>query len=82
MSSLSCQIGLISQGMNVCFAFHISILEITALPIVASSANSKSPPTGNPRAILETFIPRGLINFARYKDVASPSVSGFIARIT
>ena len=47
--------------------FHgqIEILLIIARPIVASSANSRSPPIGNPLAIRVTFTPIGLSNLAK-----------------
>ena len=53
-----------------------------ALAMVISSAYSKSAPTGSPKAILETFMPNGLMSFVKYKLVASPSTDGFRARIT
>lgn len=43
-----------------------------ALAMVISSAYSKSAPTGSPKAILETFMPNGLMSFVKYKLVASP----------
>ena len=47
------------------FSHYRTLLLNIARPIVASSANSRSPPIGSPRAILDTLIPNGLINFAR-----------------
>ncbi len=48
--------GVLNLVMYVSFRnYLISILPKRALPIVASSANSKSPPIGKPRAILDTF---------------------------
>ena len=42
-----------------------SLLPSIALASVTSSAYSKSAPTGKPNAILDTFIPNGLISLVR-----------------
>ena len=52
-----------------------------AFAMVISSAYSRSAPTGNPKAMRDTFIPKGFISFVRYKLVASPSTEGFSASI-
>ena len=59
----------------------MTILPSIARASVASSANSKSEPTGKPRAIRVTFIPKGLSSFAKYKTVASPYTFGLRASI-
>lgn len=42
-----------------------SLLPSIARASVTSSAYSKSAPTGSPNAILDIFIPKGLINFVK-----------------
>ena len=64
------------------FSFYNSLLPSIARARVTSSAYSKSAPTGSPKAIREIFIPNGLINFVKYKLVASPSTEGDNAKIT
>src|SRR5262249_18588283 len=54
----------------------------SARPSVTSSAYSRSPPTGSPLAMRVTRRPSGLSSRARYIAVASPSMFGFVARIT
>src|SRR5690625_6926901 len=49
---------------------------------VTSSAYSKSPPTGSPWAILVVRMPEGFTSREIYIAVASPSMFGFVARIT
>ncbi|MND05424.1 hypothetical protein D3C83_262050 [compost metagenome] len=50
--------------------------------MVTSSAYSMSEPIGNPRPILVIFNPFELpTSFCINKDVASPSIVGFVARI-
>ena len=53
-----------------------------ARPRVTSSAYSRSPPTGRPLAIRVTRTPEPCNARARYIAVTSPSVFGFVARIT
>ena len=48
---------------------------------VTSSAYSRAPPTGRPRAIRERRTPLGFRSRARYRAVASPSMLGFVATI-
>ena len=64
------------------YFFYNSLRPSIARARVTSSAYSKSAPTGSPKAIREIFIPKGLINFVKYKLVASPSTEGERAKIT
>lgn len=61
---------------------YSSLLPSSALDRVTSSAYSKSPPTGKPCAILVSLIPDGFNNLEIYIAVASPSILGFVAKIT
>ena len=62
--------------------FYNSLRPSIARARVTSSAYSKSAPTGKPNAILDIFMPKGLINFVKYRLVASPSTEGDNASIT
>jgi len=61
--------------------FYNSRRPSKALARVTSSAYSRSPPMGNPKAIRVTFV-KGFSKPPIYKVVVSPSTLGLIAKIT